>query len=35
MNKSLHEIFTEVEETKSPVEKAEILKHHERIIDNS
>ena len=29
MNKSLHEIFTEVEETKSPVEKAEILKHHE------
>ena len=29
MDKSLHELFTEVEETKSPVEKAEILKHHE------
>ena len=29
MNKSLHEIFTEVEETNSPQEKAEILKHYE------
>ena len=29
MDKSLHELFTEVEETNSPKEKADILKNHE------